>query len=152
MSNWSVYNANGNYLTEGLQGPEVCDEARQVAQSLANDLGESVWLGPDGSEWDELEEIEPHTFRDLMEADPGQKQPDAVRFEKYTVAGEPVVLVNDGNFSWLIKPEDLEAALDLPADSCASETDWYSYFCSATCHDEPLVAAFEAEHGVRNWP
>lgn len=59
MSNWSIYNANAEQLTAGLQGPEVCDEAKIAAQRLANDRGESVWIGPDDAEWGDLTEVEP---------------------------------------------------------------------------------------------
>ena len=59
LANYSVYSSNGELLTAGLQGPSVCDEAILVARSIANQRGESVWLGPEDAEWEELEEIEP---------------------------------------------------------------------------------------------
>ena len=50
MSNWSIYNANAEQLTAGLQGPEVCDEAKIAAQRLANDRGELKTPSGDASE------------------------------------------------------------------------------------------------------
>ena len=58
MTTYMVCDEDGYALTDGLQGPEICDEARKVAQSIANQRLESVWLSPSDSS--ELgEEFEP---------------------------------------------------------------------------------------------
>lgn len=46
-----VYTLNGNELTVGLQGCEVCDEAIQTAQSIADDLRQDVHLTDDDGDW-----------------------------------------------------------------------------------------------------
>jgi len=42
--NATIYNANGEQLTTGLQSRKVCDEAIQTAKSLASDLDQTVYL------------------------------------------------------------------------------------------------------------
>jgi len=52
----TVYDANGNELAAGLQE----HEAMRVAQRIANDLGESVWIDDgEAADWDEMEKIDP---------------------------------------------------------------------------------------------
>ncbi len=51
----TIYDSNGNTLSEGLQGSDVCDEAINLARQLANERGEAVTLEDDDGEW----EIEP---------------------------------------------------------------------------------------------
>ena len=40
----TIYNANGEQLTTGLQSRKVCDEAIQAAKGLARDLAQAVYL------------------------------------------------------------------------------------------------------------
>ena len=47
----SIYSGNGNTLTEGLQGCNVCDAAIQSALRLAKTLEEPVYLDDDDGEW-----------------------------------------------------------------------------------------------------
>jgi hypothetical protein len=42
---------NGNEITAGLQGSNVCDEAILCAESLADDLGRPVMLHDDDGRW-----------------------------------------------------------------------------------------------------
>jgi len=42
----NILDSEGYFLTEGLQPSSVCDEAIRVAQRIANDRGETVWLVP----------------------------------------------------------------------------------------------------------
>jgi hypothetical protein len=58
----TIYNANGEQLTTGLQSRKVCDEAMRTARQLADQIGEPVYLEdgdwrnkvwPDGSFTDE---------------------------------------------------------------------------------------------------
>ncbi len=58
MSPMMIVDAHSNAITRGLQGPEVSDQARQVAQRLADERGESVWLVREGGE-EEGEEFTP---------------------------------------------------------------------------------------------
>ena len=44
----SIYNKNGEYLTQGLQGSKVCDEAIKVAKRMAKNRNEEVYLEDDG--------------------------------------------------------------------------------------------------------
>ena len=50
----NVINASGEYLTQGLQDSSVCDEGKIAAQSLANQLGETVYLCEDDCAEDDL--------------------------------------------------------------------------------------------------
>jgi len=50
----NVINANGEYLTQGLQSSSVCDEARITAQSIADQLGQTVYLCNDECAEDDL--------------------------------------------------------------------------------------------------
>ena len=59
-----IYTQNGDEITVGLQGSDVCDEAIQAAKDIAIDRGESVRLEDDGEYWDvfpdgTVEEAEP---------------------------------------------------------------------------------------------
>lgn len=44
-----IYSADGNILTDGLQGSEVCDEAIRAAQNMARDHGKVILEDDDGS-------------------------------------------------------------------------------------------------------
>lgn len=65
---YMVVDGDGRALTTGLQGPEVCDEAAQTAQRLADRYGHAVWLVPaaadeiedEGERYDPAVEIEAH--------------------------------------------------------------------------------------------
>ncbi len=54
MANYSIDDGNGDQLTTGLSEHDVWT----VAQRLANERGESVWVYEDGSD-EELTEVEP---------------------------------------------------------------------------------------------
>ena len=47
----AVYTLDGNELTVGLQGCDVCDEAIQTAQRIADRLASDVHLVDDDGEW-----------------------------------------------------------------------------------------------------
>lgn len=47
----NIYTMDGNTVTEGLQGCNVCDEAIQCAQRAADRLGTDVHLVDDDGEW-----------------------------------------------------------------------------------------------------
>ena len=47
----SIYDQNGNTITEGLQGCKVCDEAIQAAYRLAAARNEPVILEDDDGTW-----------------------------------------------------------------------------------------------------
>ena len=61
----TIYDRDGNLLTAGLQGCNVCDEAIIVAQRIANGMGEPVILEDDDGEWI----IEPDAAVDSAEAE-----------------------------------------------------------------------------------
>lgn len=44
MTTWMICDADGFALTDGLQGPEVSDEAYDIAQEYADERGEEVTL------------------------------------------------------------------------------------------------------------
>lgn len=46
-----IYTMDGNELTVGLQGCNVCDEAIQHAQAFADQLSTDVHLVDDDGEW-----------------------------------------------------------------------------------------------------
>jgi hypothetical protein len=39
-----IVDENGDAITTGLQSPQISDEAHQIAQSIADRRGASVWL------------------------------------------------------------------------------------------------------------
>lgn len=43
----TIYNKNGEELTDGLQSSTICDEAIIAAKNIASDLGEEVMLEDD---------------------------------------------------------------------------------------------------------
>jgi hypothetical protein len=47
----SIYTTDGNELTVGLQGCNLCDEAIQAAQRFADDLDTDVELHDDDGRW-----------------------------------------------------------------------------------------------------
>ena len=47
----TIYDADGYILTAWLQGSEVCDEAIQAAQRIADHRGEPVKLHDDDGRW-----------------------------------------------------------------------------------------------------
>ncbi len=47
----AIYNYFGDELAAGLQGCSVCDEAIQVAQRKADEIGEDVHLVDDDGDW-----------------------------------------------------------------------------------------------------
>ena len=47
----SVYDENGNYITQGLQPSAVCDEAIITAKSIAADREKEVILEDDDGYW-----------------------------------------------------------------------------------------------------
>lgn len=47
----SIYSVDGNEISLGLQGSDVCDEAWQAAVAIAEERGEPVWLDDDDGEW-----------------------------------------------------------------------------------------------------
>lgn len=47
----NIYNMNGEYLSEGLQGCRVCDEAFQAAKQIAEERDEDVMLEDDDGNW-----------------------------------------------------------------------------------------------------
>jgi hypothetical protein len=63
MRTMNVIDGEGMFCTQGLQPPEVCDQAAQAAQEIANDRGEAVWLigsDYDGSDpWRDGERFDP---------------------------------------------------------------------------------------------
>jgi hypothetical protein len=49
----AIYNyENGNAIREGLQGCNACDEAIQMAESIADEREESVELLDDDGRWE----------------------------------------------------------------------------------------------------
>jgi hypothetical protein len=67
MTTYMIVSGDGNEITDGLQSPEVSDEARQIAQRIANDRRESVWLcRSDGVESDDDEEFEPQSSKEIL--------------------------------------------------------------------------------------
>lgn len=44
MTTYMITDQDGYAITEGLQGPEVSDEAYDLAQEIANERGEEVYL------------------------------------------------------------------------------------------------------------
>ena len=57
MANYMICDGNGNAITMGLQE----HNARRIAQEIADDRGESVWLSLEGDEGGEEEEFEPES-------------------------------------------------------------------------------------------
>lgn len=47
----NIYNMNGEYISEGLQGCNVCDEAIQAAKWIAEERDEEVMLEDDDGNW-----------------------------------------------------------------------------------------------------
>lgn len=47
----AVYNKNGEYITQGLQGSSVCDEALIAAREIAASHNEDVVLHDDDGYW-----------------------------------------------------------------------------------------------------
>ena len=47
-----IYTQNGEEITVGLQGSDVCDEAIRAAKGIARDRGEPVRLEDDDATWD----------------------------------------------------------------------------------------------------
>lgn len=47
----NIYSMNAEYLTEGMQGCTVCDEAIQAAKMIANERDEDVMLEDDDGNW-----------------------------------------------------------------------------------------------------
>lgn len=47
----SIYDKNGEYLTQGLQGSALCDQAIKAARELAESRNEVVYLDDDGDFW-----------------------------------------------------------------------------------------------------
>ncbi len=47
----SIYNTNGEYITQGLQGSSVCDEALIAAREIAAAHNEDVVLKDDDGYW-----------------------------------------------------------------------------------------------------
>ncbi len=47
----TLININGDYITQGLQGRAVCDEAVKIAKSAAADRNEVVYIEDDGEYW-----------------------------------------------------------------------------------------------------
>lgn len=47
----SINTMDGNSLTQGLQGCDVCDEAIRMAQRMADERGDDVHLVDDDGEW-----------------------------------------------------------------------------------------------------
>jgi hypothetical protein len=47
----AIYTLEGNELSAGLQGCNVCDEAIQAAKRFAQQLGTDVHLVDDDGEW-----------------------------------------------------------------------------------------------------
>ena len=52
---YMIVDQDGNSITSGLQGPEVSDQAYQVAQDIANSRNETVWLTREDGEGKEIE-------------------------------------------------------------------------------------------------
>jgi len=55
---WKITDQHGNELADGLQGPEVSDELHQVAQRMANELGQKVYASLTIRPSDESEELD----------------------------------------------------------------------------------------------
>tara|TARA_Y100000310_G_scaffold339131_1_gene430859 strand:- start:58 stop:249 length:192 start_codon:yes stop_codon:yes gene_type:complete len=47
----NIYDENGNYLAQGLQGCNKCDEAWQSAVAFARQKNEDVILEDDDGDW-----------------------------------------------------------------------------------------------------
>jgi len=47
----AIYTKNGDELTDGLQGSDVCNEAIRAAKRMARDRGEEVMLEDDDGRW-----------------------------------------------------------------------------------------------------
>jgi len=47
----AIYNQDGYYVTEGLQGCDVCDEAARAARDIASDRDEAVILEDNDGTW-----------------------------------------------------------------------------------------------------
>ena len=47
----TIYNRDGNTITEGLQGCDTCDEAVQAARRIAKDRNQTVYLEDDDGFW-----------------------------------------------------------------------------------------------------
>ena len=65
MAIYMISDGDGNALTDGVQW----HEARQMAQRIANNRGESVWLSESGNPDDEGEEFKPTIGQAPMEFD-----------------------------------------------------------------------------------
>lgn len=84
----TIYTMDGYYAAEGLQGSDVCDEAIQIARSIAKERGETVRLEDDDGHWD----VDPDGS--VSEADPwpsdeeSDDYPDAVAIEALRRARE----------------------------------------------------------------
>jgi hypothetical protein len=57
----TIYDKNGEHLTQGLQGSAVCDEAIQCARRLAARGGETVCVDDDGEYYAVEADGEKHT-------------------------------------------------------------------------------------------
>jgi hypothetical protein len=51
---YMIVDKNGMSITSGLQGPEVSDQAYQVAQDIADRRNETVWLCREDAEGKEI--------------------------------------------------------------------------------------------------
>lgn len=108
MAVYMILDGDGYPLTTGLQGPEVSDEARQMAQKMADERGESVWLARSNPEFpnaadDEGEEFEPRLYVIVAQLTDGQVFDDEAHLGEY--AGEEMTY-----------PEALEAIEQLDAE------------------------------------
>lgn len=102
MTVYMILDSNGSALTTGLQGPEISDEATQIAQRMADERGESVWLASAEGD-DEGEEFEPRLYVVVAHLADGQIFDDEAHLGEY--AGEEMTY-----------PEALEAIAELTAD------------------------------------
>jgi len=47
----TIYTVNGDQLSSGLQGSDVCDEAKRIAKQTARERNEAVVLEDAGEQW-----------------------------------------------------------------------------------------------------
>ena len=52
---YMIVDQDGMSITSGLQGPEVSDQAYQVAQDIADSRNKTVWLCREDGEGKEIE-------------------------------------------------------------------------------------------------
>jgi hypothetical protein len=98
------------------------------------------------------------TFAELIDRDPKQIGPfhtaGAVSIIPVSLRGRTVYSIADGEYLWLCGCREFRKALKT-VDPSASNSDWYSAFCSITSHLSSLEKAYERKFNfgkAANWP